>query len=147
MTTHQWSQKTAIPKRIFIEMRRSGKGEISMAMLAQRHTSGWEGHVAWRQEATVASRGRRRLGSVNLPLPLLSLSLSRAVVLLLNKNQICFQPGKFNLDLISTLSVCFRFDLTWKLVILNFLIKKWHIIEKCQVIVSLITKVTLLTKD
>ena len=61
MTTHRRRQKTTIPERVFNKGRRSGEGEVSVAVLARRHKSGQEGSVARRQEAAVASRGRQQV--------------------------------------------------------------------------------------
>ncbi|KAL0002745.1 hypothetical protein SO802_016526 [Lithocarpus litseifolius] len=60
MITHRRRQKSAIPERVFNKGRRSGEGDVSVAMLARRHKSGREGSVTRRQEVTAASRGRRQ---------------------------------------------------------------------------------------
>ena len=118
MTTHWWREKIAIleAERLFKE------GEVLVVVLTRRHASGWEGRIAWRQEAAVASRGRQhrsRLRSVNLFLPLLSLSHCCAFVKQKLDNEwdlICNQV--IILNLISARLVCY--NLPWKLVIVIF---------------------------
>ena len=60
MTTPRRRQKSAIPERVFNKGRRSGEGEVLVAVLARRHKSGRERSVARRQEATFASKGRQQ---------------------------------------------------------------------------------------